>query len=412
MVEPAILLPIAALLAIYALVSRWLMPRAVTAPMIFTAAGFGLSAAFGSILPMASQDAVLVGFAELTLVILLFSDAARVKLADLKRTGRLAARLLFVALPLSLLLGTLLARWVSPDQPWAVALLVAAILTPTDAALAQAFISSDAYPERLRTTIKIESGLNDGLVLPLVLSAAILAAVSAMEGQPDMAADLVHTVPLQLLLGPVIGVAIGWLGAKALDWCEARALAAESLSGPYFIAMALGAFWLAELVGGNGFLAAFLGGLAFGNTTECRRPFVHEFVESEGRLLTIATFIVFGALMVPLALAHASWQTLVLAIGFLTVVRIAPALLALLGTDLGWRDRFMLGWFGPRGLASILFVLLMLERYEVPGSREVLACTVLTVLISVFAHGASAAWLSRLYSGDAGGSRNSAQTGA
>ena len=203
---------------------------------------------------------------------------------------------------------------------------------------------------------------------------------------------------MQIVLGPIAGLGVGWLLAKMLDRAIDNERITTSFQGICFLCTALLAFVVAETVGGNGLIAAFIGGLVFGHVLQNSRTFIDEFMEGEGQLLTILTFLIFGAVLVPLALEHATWKTVVLAILYLSVIRMLPVWLSLSGAGLSGYDKVFLGWFGPRGLASVLFALLILERFPVPGADEMLACVVLTVLLSIVVHGVSANPLSNRFS--------------
>ncbi len=358
--------------------------------MVFTAFGWLIGQGGIKLLPVDAEREVIHSIAEITLILVLFSDASRVNLRELRSNYAIPARMLLIGMPLTILLGTLVAQWVSPGVPWAVALLVAAILTPTDAALGQAVVTSPNVPSRLRQGINVESGLNDGLALPVVMIAAIIAAKAAgtqVDGLPD---NVALFALMQVTLGPLTGLVIGYVFARILDAAVNRGLITVVFQGIYFLCTAFIAFTCAELIGGNGFIAAFVGGLLFGNTLRGSSEFIDEFMESEGQLLTIFTFMIFGAVMVPIGLAHAHWKTLLLAIAFLTVVRMLPIWLSLLGSGLSSYDKIFVGWFGPRGLASILFALLILERFGIQDREEILACVVLTVMLSIVVHGVSA----------------------
>ncbi len=382
---------------VFAALSRRLAMSVITMPIVFTAAGFLASFAAEATFAEESQYEALHLIAEVTLVLVLFSDASQVRLKTLRKSVAIPARMLLIAMPLSILLGAAVAHWVSPDMPWAVAILVAAILAPTDAALGQAVITDPAIPERLREGIAVESGLNDGLALPVV----IMAALAAVEASGALAADQPENLwafgIAQVTLGPVAGIAVGVVSAWLIDFAVRRDLATDSYRGIYFLCAAFLCFIAAELIGGNGLIAAFIGGLVFGNLRKKSSEFVAEFMESEGQLLTMVTFVIFGAVLAPAGLAHATWKTVVLAVAFLTLVRMVPVVLSLTGTDIRFRDKLFLGWFGPRGLASILFGLLVVESYPIPGIDEVLACVVLTVLISIIAHGVSAFPITRAF---------------
>jgi len=374
----------------FAALSRRLEDSPLTMPMLFTTFGFLIGQDGANLVPAESERAVVHGIAEFTLILVLFSDASRIDLGALKKGAGIPARLLLIGMPLTILLGTLVAHWVSPDRSWALALLVAAILTPTDAALGQAVVENPSVPLRLRQGIDVESGLNDGLALPVVMVAALAATGGAIEGAAEAPESLFRFALLQVILGPLAGIFIGWLAARGLDFANDHKLATLSYQGIYFLATAVLCYLTAEAIGGNGFIAAFVGGLTFGNTLRCSHDFISEFMESEGQLLTLLTFLIFGAVLAPQGLAHLTWKTILLSLAFLTVVRILPVWLSLWGTDLSPWEKFFLGWSGPRGLASILFALLIVEGYQVPKAEEVLACVVLTVLLSIFLHGITA----------------------
>ena len=373
-----------------ALFSRRIEMSVISIPMIFTA--FGWIAGEGGLgyIPFEAERETIHTIAEITLVLVLFSDASRVDIQSLKKDAAIPARMLIIAMPLTILFGTAAAYLASPNQPWALALLVAAILTPTDAALGQAVVSREDVPEKIRQGINVESGLNDGLALPVVIIAALLAVEMAGKSAEMAPESIVTFAMLQVILGPVAGIVIGFAFAKMLDFAINRRLATTVFQGIYFLGTAFLCFVAAELVGGNGLIAAFIGGLAFGNSLKSSRECISEFMEGEGQLLTISTFLIFGAVMVPVGLTHASWPTVLVAIAFLTIIRIIPVWLALTGTGLKPFEKFFLGWFGPRGLASILFALLILESYPVPGAEEMLACVVLTVMLSIVLHGVTA----------------------
>ena len=374
----------------FAALSRRLESSIVTMPMFFTAVGWLLGAGGARLVPMDAAHAVIRTLAELTLIVLLFADASRINLMSLEKHAGIPARMLLIGMPLTVLLGAAVAHWVSPDQPWALALLLAAILTPTDAALGQALVANASVPLKLRQAVNVESGLNDGLALPVVLIAAYGAAATA-QGGGHGADGLLPLAVRQIVLGPLTGVAIAFTAAKIMDAAAGRGMMTTTYRGIFFLATAGLCFVAAELAGGNGFIAAFVGGLTFGHTLKCAHDFIDEFMESEGQLLSIFTFLIFGAVLVPAGLAHATWKTAVLALAFLTIVRMLPVWLSLTGSGLAPREKLFLGWAGPRGLASVLFVLLVLEEYAVPAADEVLACVVLTVLLSIVLHGVTAA---------------------
>lgn len=372
---------------LYSLFSASIGRSILTLPILFVAFGYGVSEPL-----RAAADPVLLHegkrlLAEITLILVLFSDASHVQFKRIRECWQISARMLLIGLPLSIVLGAVTAMLLNPESGFAMALLTAALLTPTDAALGQPVVSNSAVPARLSQTINVESGLNDGLVLPFVLLGAILASAGMNEVHPD---GLALSTLTQIVLGPVAGIAIGWGAARSMDWAQNRDLTAESAAGVVFLTTAFAAYILSSTIGGNGFIAAFAAGMTFGNTFRHDIRFISEFMEGVGLVLTMAAFLVFGAFLLPDGLAHASTKAVILALLFLTVVRMLPVFLSLAGTGLPVREKLFLGWFGPRGLASILFTLIILDEFELPNEPELLACVSMTVAISVVLHGISA----------------------
>ncbi len=397
MPSTTVILIVLAATATYALLSRRLAASVISLPMIFTALGLLLGPfGFGLVSENADRDSIQL-ITEATLILVLFADASQVKLSALRKEAAIPARMLLIGMPLSVVIGTFIAKWVSPDSSWFLALLVAAILTPTDAALGQSVVTSPAVPKRLSQSINVESGLNDGLALPVVLIAAVLATNAAGISNENIPNNVALFTLLQLTLGPLTGIVVGTVAARLLDVSVNHRSATTVAQGLYFLTTAFIIYFGAEAIGGNGFIAAFVGGLTFGNVLRSPPTFIVEFMEGEGQLLTVLTFFIFGAVLAPLGLTHIGWRTFTLAVLFLTFVRLIPIWIALKGLNLSRYDKLFLGWFGPRGLASILFALLVLDEFPVPGINELAACVVLTVLMSIVLHGVSAVPLSNRF---------------
>lgn len=382
-----LLLIILAAFAATAMLSKRIEASFISLPMIFTGLGLALS---GPISGQADHEVLNETtrlLAEITLILVLFSDASHVRFDRFRHIWRLPARMLIIGMPLTILAGTLVAYLIAPGAGLAMSLLTAAVLTPTDAALAQTVVENEDVPAPLRQTLNVESGLNDGLALPFVMLGALLV-TATMEG-PDTSALALQSV-WQVLLGPIAGIAVGWVMAKATSQAEAKGWANNTAGGIVVISTAFGAYLLAEALGGNGFIAAFVAGMTFGNCYTDSMGFVRDFMADVGQLLTMSAFVVFGAVLLPAAFDHATWPVFLLAALFLTVVRMGPIWLSLAGTGLTLRDKLFLGWFGPRGLASILFTLIILDEFELPGEAELLACVSMTVGLSILLHGLSA----------------------
>jgi NhaP-type Na+/H+ or K+/H+ antiporter len=302
-------------------------------------------------------------------------------------------RMLLFGLPGAIGLGLLFAIWLFPQFTFWEAALLAALLAPTDAALGQAVVTAKEVPVRIRQAINVESGLNDGIVLPAVL---LFAALASTQGDTEPGTWAQFPL-LQIGLGPVISIAIGYLAARALDYGSEQGWIGPSFQGIGVLAYALLTYVVAELVGGNGFIAAFVGGIVFGSTLRHPCEFLFEFMETEGQLLMLVTFFIFGAVLLPEGLEHLNWSIVGYALLSLTVIRMLPIALSMIGTGLRLPTALFLGWFGPRGLASILFVLLILEESQIAHRHEILAVTLVTVAMSTLLHGVTAAPLARLY---------------
>ncbi len=370
----------------FGLVSGKVQKSIITLPIVFVAFGYLVGGSGLGLVELPMDDELIHLLAELTLVVVLFTDASRIDLKILRREHDLPVRLLSFGLPLTLILGTAVGAVLFPHLGiWEVALL-AAILAPTDAALGQAVVSNPKVPVRIRQALNVESGLNDGIALPAVL---VLLSIACATGQPDSFGYWIRFAALQVTLGPLVGVAVGVGGGKLLDWGTKSRWMSQSFLELGALGVALLAFSSAELVHGNGFIAAFCAGLAMGNSSRaiCK---VYEFAETEGQFMTLLVFLIFGGVLVPRAVAHADASMWLYAFLSLTLVRIVPVFLALIGKGLKFDTRLFLGWFGPRGIASILFALLVVEQAAGGQHEELVHIVNLTVLLSVLAHGISA----------------------
>ncbi len=388
------LLLVAAAVYGFALVSERLSTSPITAPMVFTGVGLLVGHAGLGWFDLDLEGETVSILVEATLVLVLFTDAIRIDLKVLRNEAWLPVRMLGVGLPLTFALGTAAAALLFPDLSLAEAALVAAVLTPTDAALGQAVVSDARLPVRLRQGLNVESGLNDGMVVPVVTVALALAAATSDPTGIDGWGEFVAR---QIGFGLLCGVAIGALGGRLL---HLRSVAGR-VEGVYrqlaTLAIAAAAVAGAELLEGNGFIAAFTAGLAFGYVAREQCHGIQDFTQDEGEVLTAITFVVFGAVFAGPALDEVTWPVVGYAVLSLTVVRMLPMLLALWRTGTLTETRLFAGWFGPRGLASILFALVVVEELDSPSTDTIFLVATTTVLASVFAHGLTASpWAGRL----------------
>lgn len=391
---------IACVIFAFALVSRRIEGTVVTAPMVFVSAGlvagwtgavdFGAATHAGGGGVEVSREVVFV-VAELALVLLLFTGAARLDPRRL-RGNALPLRLLGIGLPLTIALGAVLALVLLTDlEPWECAI-VAAVLAPTDAALGQAVVSSPALPMRIRQALNVESGLNDGGSVPfLTLFIALAAAEEGIKG------GWLRFALEQIGYGTLIGAAVGAAGGVALRHAARRGWTTRVFEQLALVALAVIAWLLADRAGGNGFIAAFVGGAAAGMAAGSLRDRVLEFTEEEGELLNLAVFFIFGVFAAD-ALGDATWQMVAYAVLSLTVIRMLPVAVAVIGLGLRPATVGFVGWFGPRGLASIILALVVVEEEPgLAGIDEIFLVMTVTVLLSIFAHGMTAAPLTRRY---------------
>jgi NhaP-type Na+/H+ or K+/H+ antiporter len=353
----------------------------ITGPIAFVGVGMLIAATMP--LDSPTETTAVKVLTEATLVWVLFSDAARVGVRELRTDAGLYGRLLGVGLPLTVAAGAVAAWWLLGASLWP-ALLIGAALAPTDAALGAVVITDPAVPSRIRRLLNVESGLNDGIVTPVVLVA--LAGVASTGGHSD--SGVPHAL-VQLAAGAVIGIALGTAGGWLMRTAGARGWLQESFAGPAVLALALLAYAAAVAGHGNGFVAAFAGGMAFGHLAGDRGPRGAFYVEQTAGLASLLVWMLVGAVAVPLLYGRLDWPMVCYALLSLTAVRMVPVALSLAGTRLGLSTTLFVGWFGPRGLASVVFALLAVEELGAAANPAV-TVIVLTILLSVVAHGVTA----------------------
>ena len=383
---------VAALVFAWGTLSARLERFDVTAPIIFVLVGLLLTHGPLAVLSIAPPPELLKGLAEATLVLVLFSDASRVGMRELRRDAGIYARLLGIGLPLTIGLGTLLALALFHGMSIWLALLVGAALAPTDAALGAGMMVNPAVPAKIRRVLNVESGLNDGIATPFVL-VAIAGAQTAENAHATGPGEAVA----ELAVGVVVGVAVGSVGGWLVGLARRRGWAAEGFAGSAVLGLAICAYASALALHGNGFIAAFIGGLAYGAMGGQRGARLVPFVEETGALVSLLVWLAFGSVAVVTALQSLTWQIVVYAVLSLTAIRMVPTAIALAGARLGRATVVLVGWFGPRGLASVVFALLALEDIGHPAADQAVDVITITVLFSVVAHGVTADPLARRF---------------
>src|SRR5450631_950855 len=374
------------LLFVYALLSGRASQTPITAPILFTAAGMVMSQTWMHVVSAGVTSNVFLRFAELGLVLLLFTDASRTDLTVLRKIGTLPGRLLSTGMLLTILLGGIVARLVFPGLSIWEAGILAAILAPTDAGLGQVVVSSPLVPMRVRQALNVEAGLNDGLSVPFLLFFMAIAAAKIEGG----AASLLQFIGEQLGLGVVVGLAVGLIGGWLLRTVARRGWMAESFQQIAVVTLPLLCLLLAEMIDASMFIASFVAGLVIQIPFKEAGKHSIEFAEEWGQILNLSVFFMFGMVVVRdwSQFTPASWVYAVLS---LTVVRMLPVAVALIGTRLSLPSVLFMGWFGPRGLASIVLGMVYLEQeLHLPNESAIRAAVMMTVILSIFVHGLSA----------------------
>jgi sodium/hydrogen antiporter len=377
---------VAVALLAYGAVSGRLASTPVSQAMVFVALGLVAGNWFLDLVDADDANRFVRHLAEATLTLVLFCDAVRVNLGRLRHESAVPGRLLGIGLPLTIVAGTAAALALLPGLDVWTAAALATMLAPTDAALGLPVVTNPRLPSRIRQGLNVESGLNDGVCVPLLI--IFLTIAQAEEGAG-------HVEPLRVIAEEIGWGAVGGAAAGALGAWVLRRFAAQGwMEGPWrqiaAVATALLAYTAAAALGGSGFIAAFTAGIVFRLVATDHARQATRFAEESGELLNAVTFLLFAVVLLGPALGDLDWRIAAYAVASLTVVRMLPVALAMVGTGMQRGTVGFLGWFGPRGLASIVFLLILLEETELP-ERPLLATVVTwTVALSVYAHGVTA----------------------
>ena len=394
MSEYQILTVLAGFVFLYSIIASRLEKTPISGAVVYLFAGMLCGSHGLKLIEMDVDADALSSLAELTLALVLFSDSATADLAVLRKTKWIPIRLLLIGLPLTIAAGFALG-YVMFDQLgiFEVALL-ATMLAPTDAALGQAVVTNESVPSSVRQSLNVESGLNDGICVPVLL---VFLALATGQVSGDETASLIARLPLQAIgFGAGVGAVMAFLGSAAIRTCSRLGWISGTWAQIPVVALAFACFAIAQWMGGSGFIACFVGGLLFGGMTQSHKEEVLNGAEGTGNVLSLLTWFTFGAVALGPSLDELSWQVLVYACLSLTVVRMIPVMLCVLGVRMKLDTQLFVGWFGPRGLASIVFIVMVIHA-ELPGNDTLVAVVTWTVALSIVAHGISAVPLAKLY---------------
>lgn len=377
----------AAIVFFYSMLSGGLDRTPINGAIVYTAVGL----AFGSLgLGLLNMDVTAEGLstlAELTLALVLFSDAANANMAVLRKSFLIPQRLLLIGLPLTILLGFGLGVVLFGGLTLFEVAILATMLAPTDAALGKAVVTNESVPANMREGLNVESGLNDGICVPILFLFLALATGSGVEGGTTKLA--LTLVAQQIGIGVAVGIGLTVLGGWLLKLCANRGWVTESWRQLPVVALSLVCFAVAQKLGGSGFIACFSGGLLFGAVTKHHKESFLLAAEGAGDTLALITWVIFGCAVVGQAIGNFSWQVLLYAFLSLTIVRMLPVFLVTAGMKLRTDEKLFMGWFGPRGLASIVFAVIVLDAH-LPGGDTIIMTAVCTIILSVVGHGLSA----------------------
>ena len=395
MSEYQIIAVIAAFVFLYCLIASRLERTWFNGALVYVACGLAIGPFGAQLIDLDVDGEAIKMIAELTLAVVLFSDSAGANLPVLVQVKRLPARLLLFGLPLTILLGYVLGLAVFRDLTWVPLALLATMLAPTDAALGKAVVSNEAVPSSVRQGLNVESGLNDGICVPVLLLFLSLAGGSVDE---SVTQQMIHLMLEEIGIGILVGIPFAVLASRVLNVSLRNGWISGSWKQIPMVALALVCFATAQRLGGSGFIAAFAGGMTLGGLIKEQKEELLEGAEGIGDVLSMITWFVFGAVFIGDILRDPAWQPVTYALLSLTVIRMLPVLLCVSGLGLHLDTKLFLGWFGPRGLASIVFIV-MVKQANIPGTETLIEAVTWTILLSVVAHGITANPLASMYAG-------------
>lgn len=383
----------AGFLLLYSLFAGRFESRLVNGPLMFLLAGCLLGPGILNVLHLQIDGSGLRLLAEITLAIVLFTDAANANLTVLRANNWIPLRLLLIGLPLCLLAGYLFGTWLFPNMPWLEVAILATILAPTDAALGKAVVSNSTVPAPIRESLNVESGLNDGICVPILL--LLLALIAPEEQHQGTFSLALFLFAEEIGIGLVIAVLLAYMTAKLLRIATVHQWIKPVWRQLILPGLAILSFSLAQWLGGSGFIAAFVCGLLIGYLIPANKHELLATNEQFGEIFSVIVWLAFGAGIVVQAWPYFTWQTWLYAFASLTILRMIPVWLSLLNTPISTEQRLFIGWFGPRGLASIVFMMIVIP-YQLSAGQQINATIIATILLSVVLHGLSAnPWVAR-----------------
>ena len=379
---------------VYSLIAGRLEKTWISGAIVFIAFGLVFSPSGLGVLQISISSETLRVLAELTLAVILFTDAANANLPVLRSSVRLPIRLLLIGLPLTILLGFGVGRLLFPELDGLEAAILATMLAPTDAALGKAVVTNPNVPDRIREDLNVESGLNDGICVPILFGLLAFATHQSAAGSSTQL--LLGFFVEEIGIGVLVGTGFAVIGSQLVKFCSKRNWFSGTWPQVTVAGLALACFSTSQALGGSGFIASFVGGLVFGGIAKAYKEDLLRASETTGDTLSLITWVAFGSVIVGSTIGHLTWQIVLYAILSLTLVRILPVFLCVSGMALDAWTKLFVGWFGPRGLASIVFAVIVLDA-KLAAGETLTATVVCTIVLSILAHGLTANPLAKLY---------------
>jgi NhaP-type Na+/H+ or K+/H+ antiporter len=372
---------------VYSLFTKRIEKLAVSGPILYVLFGFLVGPLVFNLFDIEINDESIKTLAELALALVLFNDASKTNLKVLEYNILIPTRLLLIGLPLTIVMGVFSGWLVFQTFSWIELAILATMLAPTDAALGKQVVTNKNVPSRIREALNVESGLNDGICVPIIL---LLIAIFAAKQYTEVTIGFgVGLLVQEIVIGIIVGLVITFLGDKLVRTSTKHGWIEKSWQPIFIISLAFSCFTMAQLFGGSGFIACFIGGMLFGKINKNQKSELLEASEGSGEILSLITWVIFGSVVVTAYLEYFTIRVVIYALLSITLIRIIPVLLALTNTGLPFKERLFIGWFGPRGLASVVFAIMVLE-VDLPNNDTIMTTTICTIIFSILAHGISA----------------------
>lgn len=374
---------------LYSIFAKRIEKTALSGPFIALIIGLALGPLLLNLFETGAESEEYKLIAELALALVLFTDASKTNLKVLEHNASLPSRLLLIGLPLTIVFGMIGGFLLFKGYSWIEVGILATMLAPTDAALGKAVVTNPRIPSKIRETLNVESGLNDGICVPVLFLFIAFYTMQA-DGGPTFPYGLI-LLAKEIGIGLLVGLAITFLGHKLIHFSAKRKWLSESWNTMLIVALAFSCFIVAQIVGGSGFIACFAGGFIFGimNKKFKSTKKLVESAEGSGDTLSLITWLIFGSIVVAAIIHKLTWEIAVYAILSLTLIRIVPVLLSLIHTGMSGKEKLFIGWFGPRGLASIVFAIMVLD-IPLPHGETIVTTVACTIALSVILHGFTA----------------------